>query len=104
MPDATSYTFKAADFSAADTQRAVEKWSRRFAEMGAKGSTADLGRHFGGHLYEREARYLIEQEWARSAEDILERRSKHGLHLSAEQRADLAAWLEGEGRSWAESA
>ena len=70
---------------------------------GAEGP-ADLGRHFGGRLYEREARYLIEQEWARSAEDILDRRSKHGLHLSAEQRADLAAWLECEGRSWAESA
>ena len=68
---------------------------------GAEG-LADLGRHFGGRLYEREARYLIEQEWARSAEDILERRSKHGLHLSAEQRADVEAWL--ERRSWAESA
>ncbi len=68
---------------------------------GAEG-LADLGRHFGGHLYEREARYLIEQEWARSTEDILERRSKHGLHLSAEQRAGFAAWLEGQ--SWAESA
>ena len=65
-------------------------------------SLADLGRHFGGRLYEREARYLIEREWARSAEDILERRSKHGLHLSAEQRAGFAAWLEGQ--SWAESA
>ena len=65
-------------------------------------SLEDLGRHFGGRLYEREARYLIEREWARSAEDILERRSKHGLHLSAEQRAGFEAWLEGQ--SWAESA
>ena len=68
---------------------------------GAEGP-ADLGRHFGGRFYEREARYLIEREWARSAEDILERRSKHGLHLSAEQRAGFAAWLDGQG--WARSA
>ena len=68
---------------------------------GAEG-LADLGRHFGGRLYEREARYLIEREWARSAEDILERRSKHGLHLSGEQRAGFVAWLEGQ--SWARSA
>ena len=25
---------------------------------------ADLGRHFGGHLYEHEARYLMREEWA----------------------------------------
>ncbi|MEO0763076.1 MAG: glycerol-3-phosphate dehydrogenase, partial [Pseudomonadota bacterium] len=43
----------------------------------------DLGRHFGAALYEREARWLIAREWARTPEDILERRTKHGLFLSA---------------------
>ena len=62
---------------------------------GAKG-LSDLGRHFGGRLYEREARYLVEHEWARAAEDILERRSKHGLHLSADQRSAFAAWFGSE--------
>ena len=45
---------------------------------GAK-SISDLGRSFGGTLYEREARFLAEEEWATEAEDILERRTKHGL-------------------------
>lgn len=45
-----------------------------------------LGRHFGGHLYECEIAYLREHEWARTAEDILMRRTKHGLHLSEAER------------------
>jgi glycerol-3-phosphate dehydrogenase len=56
-------------------------------------SAADLGRHFGGRLYEREARFLIEQEWADTAEDILERRTKHGLHLSGAERKSFEAWI-----------
>jgi glycerol-3-phosphate dehydrogenase len=51
-------------------------------------SSADLGRHFGGTLYEREIAYLRAHEWAENAEDMLERRTKHGLHL---QPAALAA-------------
>ena len=39
--------------------------------LGGARSLADLGRHFGGALYEREARYLREIEWAQTAEDIL---------------------------------
>ncbi len=56
----------------------------------------DLGRHFGGLLYEREARYLAEHEWAETAEDVLERRTKHYLHMSPEQVAAFAAWFEAE--------
>jgi glycerol-3-phosphate dehydrogenase len=55
-------------------------------------STADLGRHFGGLLYEREAEYLRRHEWAETAEDILERRTKHYLHLTAAERAAFEAW------------
>ena len=52
------------------------------------GSVAGLGRHFGGGLYEAEVRYLTEHEFARTAEDILWRRTKLGLSLTAaEQRA-----------------
>lgn len=61
---------------------------------GAQGP-ADLGRHFGALLYEREARFLLRTEWARSAEDILVRRTKHGLHLSASERASFEQWLLG---------
>ena len=42
----------------------------------------DLGTHYGGDLYEAEVRYLVEAEFARTAEDILWRRSKLGLHLA----------------------
>ncbi|HET6157959.1 MAG TPA: glycerol-3-phosphate dehydrogenase [Dongiaceae bacterium] len=58
-------------------------------------SMADLGRHFGAQLYEREARFLIGTEWARAAEDILDRRTKHGLHLGAAERAAFEQWLQG---------
>jgi len=52
-------------------------------------SPADLGACFGAELYAREVDYLIECEWARTAEDILYRRTKTGLHLTAEQRGTV---------------
>jgi D-erythritol 1-phosphate dehydrogenase len=55
--------------------------------LGPTRTCADLGRHFGGDFYEREARYLRETEWATDASDVLDRRTKHGLHLTACQRA-----------------
>ena len=56
-------------------------------------SLADLGRHFGAGLHEREVRYLIDHEFARTAEDVLWRRSKLGLALSPEEQATLEAFL-----------
>ena len=55
---------------------------------------SDLGRHFGGQLYEAEARYLVAKEWARRPEDILTRRTKHYLHLTRDQQAAFAAWFD----------
>jgi glycerol-3-phosphate dehydrogenase len=52
-------------------------------------SAADLGRHFGADLYEREVAYLIASEWARHADDVLWRRSKLGLRLTVEERQSL---------------
>ena len=54
---------------------------------------AELGHHFGDLLYEREARFLMAEEWAETAEDILERRTKHGLHLRPAERAAFDDWL-----------
>jgi glycerol-3-phosphate dehydrogenase len=62
---------------------------------GARGM-ADLGRHFGALLYEREVDFLCRTEWAISAEDILDRRTKHGLHLTPDERAAFAGWLSGD--------
>jgi glycerol-3-phosphate dehydrogenase len=54
-----------------------------------------LGRHFGGELYEAEIAYLRSFEWAQTAEDLLERRTKHGLHLSPAQRAEVIRFVDG---------
>ena len=51
-------------------------------------SSADLGRAFGAGLTEAEVRYLMTSEWAQQADDIVWRRSKLGLRLSA---AEIAA-------------
>ncbi len=56
----------------------------------------DLGLHFGADLYQREVEYLIDNEWAITAEDILWRRSKLGLRLNDAEKAGLADWLDGE--------
>jgi glycerol-3-phosphate dehydrogenase len=53
----------------------------------------DLGEHYGADLYERELCYFVEHEWARSAEDVLWRRTKAGLHMSASQRERVAGRL-----------
>ncbi|MBY5584074.1 glycerol-3-phosphate dehydrogenase [Rhizobium leguminosarum] len=53
----------------------------------------DLGRLFGGDLYEAEVTYLVEQEWARHAEDVLWRRTKDGLRLSKEQAQSLEEYM-----------
>ena len=54
---------------------------------------AGLGRHFGGLLYEVEARYLIREEWAVEPDDVLWRRTKEGLHMSEAQRAAFGRWM-----------
>ncbi len=54
---------------------------------------ADLGRHFGAGLFQREVEFLVEHEWARTAEDILWRRSKLGLYLNVEQAQALEHFL-----------
>ena len=54
---------------------------------------ADLGRRFGPDFYEREASFLFETEWAMTAADILERRTKHGLHIDAAGRKTFEDWF-----------
>jgi glycerol-3-phosphate dehydrogenase len=58
-------------------------------------SLAELGQHFGGNLYEAEARYLVAREWAQTAEDVLWRRTKHRLHLTEAEQAAFADWFAG---------
>ena len=68
--------------------------ARAMKLIGAAASLADLGRRFGPDFYEREALYLVAEEWAETADDILVRRTKHGLRMSADERAQFASWIE----------
>ncbi|MFM0049741.1 glycerol-3-phosphate dehydrogenase [Caballeronia grimmiae] len=52
-----------------------------------------LGAPLTPGLYEAEARYLVEHEWALTADDILWRRTKLGLEASAEDIERLEAWI-----------
>ena len=52
--------------------------------LGTAGSMRDLGAEVLPGLHVREIEYLRREEWAVTAEDILFRRSKLGLHLPAE--------------------
>jgi glycerol-3-phosphate dehydrogenase len=62
--------------------------------LGDARKPADLGEYFGGKLYEREVRYLVENEWAWEANDILWRRTKAGLHMTPQQREHFARYME----------
>lgn len=58
------------------------------------GNMKAMGEHFGAGLYTAEVKYLIEYEWARTAEDILWRRTKLGLHMTAGEIENFQARFE----------
>ncbi len=72
----------------------VRNYGTRLSQL-IKSATSmeDLGQHFGGLLYQAEIDYLVAHEWARTAEDILWRRTKKGLQLNADQIAAVAQYL-----------
>ena len=55
---------------------------------------ADLGTDFGGDLRQKEVDYLMDFEWAHTADDILWRRSKLGLVLTTEQQDHLQQYMQ----------
>ena len=61
--------------------------------LGLARSQADLGRNFGADLFEAEVRYLMQHEWAVTADDVLWRRTKRGLRLSRDQAAALDQYM-----------
>jgi glycerol-3-phosphate dehydrogenase len=65
--------------------------------LGKAKSAADLGLSFGATLTESEVRYLMTSEWAMTAEDIVWRRSKLGLRMSAAEIAALDDWIAAHG-------
>ena len=69
--------------------------TRAFNLIEGRQSLAAMGRDFGGGLTEAEVDYLRREEWAVAADDILWRRSKLGLRLSADEAAALKGVLGG---------
>jgi len=61
--------------------------------LGDARTTDDLGEDFGAELTEREIAYLREHEWARTADDVLWRRTKCGLSMTQAQRARVTAYI-----------
>ena len=66
--------------------------------IGDASSLAELGEEVLPHLHEREISYLQREEWALTAEDILWRRSKLGLHLAPDATQILDRWLDARTR------
>ncbi|MFV0246026.1 MAG: glycerol-3-phosphate dehydrogenase [Qingshengfaniella sp.] len=62
--------------------------------LGTARTADDLGQDFGAGLFEREVSWLMDCEFARTAEDILWRRTKLGLRMTPDQIAALHLWLE----------
>ena len=64
-----------------------------FDILGNARSIGDLGVKFGHNLYQAEVDYLCKEEWARTADDVLWRRTKLGLKLSKAERDSLANYI-----------
>lgn len=56
-------------------------------------SVQDMGKAFGANLTEREVNWLMEKEYARTAEDVVWRRSRLGLRMSKAEIGDLDTWM-----------
>jgi glycerol-3-phosphate dehydrogenase len=68
--------------------------TRARAILGSATSMDDLGAQLGATLTESELHYLMDQEWARTAEDVLWRRSKLGLRVTPGNAAALENWMQ----------
>ena len=80
-----------------------ERWAQRLVRsygtlaetvLGDAKSESDLGHRFGWDLTETEVRWLMQNEWARTAEDVLWRRSKLGLRMTEMEVESLDQWMQ----------
>jgi glycerol-3-phosphate dehydrogenase len=100
LPDGDFAAFRAGLGAryAAFPARLLDRWARGYGTrlgdwLGSARTTAALGAEVLPGLYAAEIAYLCRSEWARSAEDILWRRTKLGLHAAPDSAAVLEAWL-----------
>ena len=79
-----------------------EFWARRLVKaygtealliLGDAKSTRDLGKDFAATLTEREIVWLMEKEYACTANDVVWRRSRLGLRMSKVEIAELETWM-----------
>jgi glycerol-3-phosphate dehydrogenase len=74
--------------------RLSQAYGTRLQELiGDAVSLRQLGRYFGGDLYEAELTWLRDREFAQTAEDVLFRRTKLGLTLSGTERRAVERWF-----------
>lgn len=76
----------------------AQRMARSYGSMiedviGDAASADDMGVDFGGGLTAREVDWLVKNEWATCADDILWRRTKLGLSVSGEAITALEAYL-----------
>ena len=82
-------------FEASDLARLVRLYGTEAdAVLGEAKAPAHLGEALGGGLTEQEVRYLKAHEWAREPEDVLWRRTKGGLHMTASELTQSTSRLE----------
>lgn len=82
-------------------ERLAERWassygSRSWLLLKGIDGVQDLGEHFGAGLHAHEVDYLMAEEWAQTAEDILWRRSKLGLSIDRSGRDRLQHYLDSQ--------
>lgn len=80
----------------------VRRWSRQYGAqvlhlLEGVQQRADLGAEIAPDVHEAELFYLRRQEWAFTGDDVLWRRTKLGLHLSADQREAVSRWMAAQG-------
>jgi glycerol-3-phosphate dehydrogenase len=76
-------------------QRLVRAYgTRAWKIVGHARTVDDLGRNFGLSLFECEVAYLMDHEWAKSAEDVIWRRTKLGITMDRQQVSDLETWMQ----------
>ncbi len=76
----------------------IQRWSRAYGTLAlhwlrAARHPGDLGAEVAPGMWEAELRYLVEREWARSADDVAWRRTKLGLAWNAADMARTDAWV-----------
>lgn len=88
---ATAYPWLAADLR----HRLARTYGTRIHDI-LNGATdmADLGTAYGAGLSQREVDYLVSHEFARTADDIVQRRTKLGLHMTVDERAALETHMD----------